>query len=540
MDELERVKHHSDICLAVEAGDIARLHELINAGILRKGDITHPRCLLLLAISSRNLEVVKLVMEYFEPDPNAANEDGGTPLLYACQVECPAEIIIYLMEHSTKDDSLSPLEYVLFQNRVELAKSLIAYEATRPEQPAKHFTPALYIVAVKTGNLELLQHMLEALHNAGHSFVTEQFQGLTGMELFAQNAAYALETKVECFKMLFNVLHPNTHTADPVRYNVNDIVNVAILSTQATSLIPYFIEMEKKWETRPSIMSLYERLLAVGYDILAFAVLCEHGPVTIEREQLDTMLEKLHRFQWESWVAPLRQMFVNAFEPSEADDAPSPLEAMQLLQDFAAFTETITLKFSSYRLHEAVSGVFQEISINRHQLYQATFHRAIECIMIMEGCSADDLVGLILCIDSWYDRALQAFPFLKYCNFVLMRPDWVDVEENNRLMNWFVHLFGPWKAIRQYVGKPVLEVFTLKRLARDVVRDAVWRGVEKNEPSQCSFLERLSSLDVPKELSDYLRYCDYSSIRYFLEHFDAVEKFMKVDANKTLPYPVVL
>uniref|UniRef100_A0A182KDJ0 ANK_REP_REGION domain-containing protein n=1 Tax=Anopheles christyi TaxID=43041 RepID=A0A182KDJ0_9DIPT len=286
---------HLDIWSAVEAGDINKLQELINYRALRQDEIGkltigNPWALLLLAIISRNLEVVKLVTEYFEPDPGAANEQGVTPILLACREECPVEMIIYLMEHSVQNDSVSALEFAVFNNCVDLAKALITYEANYNALLAKTFTTALYLAITRTGNLELLQYMLDAPNNAVYSFVTEKYGEFTGLEEFARKASYELEKKITCFKILFNVLHSNAYTSDPVRYNVNDILRVALLSSETTSLIPYFIETERQWETRPLISSLYERLLP-NYGLLALTVLCTCGPITIDKEELDPILK---------------------------------------------------------------------------------------------------------------------------------------------------------------------------------------------------------------------------------------------------------
>uniref|UniRef100_A0A182UCL9 ANK_REP_REGION domain-containing protein n=1 Tax=Anopheles melas TaxID=34690 RepID=A0A182UCL9_9DIPT len=544
---------HTAIWSAVKAGDIDTLRDLILPGervvSIRKQVDENGWTLLHHAAMSQNLELVKLVTEFFHPDPNVENNDGMTALALACQEQCPVGIIIFLMESINAFDGPSPLEYAVLQNRVDLAKAVIAYETKR-----KAFSSAslLYIVTIRTGDLEMLQCLLDAPESAGKAFVTEKNDDLTGLEDFAQNASYEVGKKVACFKLLFNLLHPIANEASR-RYNVNEILTMALFSFVPVSLIPHFIETEQKWEKRAPIRSLYERL-SHGFDLLALTVLCECGPVTVEREQLEPILEEMCPKQFQRfWYVQLEEMFLNAIKPELNESGPSQPKALQLLEDYAQFTRTITLGFLRTVLRDSVQGALcgprsmpmyewrpDQPSMLDMELYSSSYLRAIECMMTMYNQPADSIVEAVIARDDRHMRAILIFPLLRYCTTLLMRPDEVILVHlrNNRLLNWVVHLFGPWKAILRHVGKPVLEVFSLKRFARDVVREAVWQGVKGMRAAKSSFLDRLKSLDVPRELNDYLRYCDYSSTKYFLEHMDAATRWLQAFEHRTLPYPV--
>uniref|UniRef100_A0A182KDJ1 ANK_REP_REGION domain-containing protein n=1 Tax=Anopheles christyi TaxID=43041 RepID=A0A182KDJ1_9DIPT len=384
---------HSNIWSAVQAGDIDTLRKHIKPGVpvtnIGKQVDNDRWNLLHHAVMSRSLEMVKLVDVNFHPELDAENIDGMTPLMLACQEQCPVDVIIYLMEQMETYDSPSPLEFAIFQHRIDLAKAVIEYEANRANmRMAVPSTSPLYIVTTQTGNLELLHCLIHAPNNAACLFVSERNGDLTGLEEFAQTASYETEKKVACFEILFNILHPITNKPDE--------------------------------------------------------------PLILDNE-----------------------------------------------------------------------------------VYGPSYHRAVECMMNMYNHPADSIVEGVIAQDDRLPRALLVYPLLRYCTTLVMRPDEVILGhlKDNRLLNWFVHLFGPWRAIEQHVGKPVLEVFTLKRFARDVVREAVWQEVKITKAAKSSFLERLKSLDIPRELNDYLRYCDYSSTKYFLEHMNAGTRWLKTYEN---------
>uniref|UniRef100_A0A182VA41 ANK_REP_REGION domain-containing protein n=1 Tax=Anopheles merus TaxID=30066 RepID=A0A182VA41_ANOME len=506
--------YQSNIWAAVVTGDIETLRKLINAGTwkakIRKQADSKRWTILHHAVMSRNLEMVQLVTEGIKPDVDAETEDGMTPLQLACYQQAPVKLITYLMQHTKQYNSPSPLEYAVNQNRVDLAKAVILHEAKHKSRYVKRSLAALYSVTTATGNVEMLQCFLDGPSNVGYLFIHKKKDDLTGMDRFAEVASYSFDKKVACFKALFNVAHPIANPTAPRRYNVNDILKLALHSFLSTSLIPYFIETERIWEHRVQIHSLYKRLLP-EYELLALLVLCECAPVTVKRKQLEPILEEMgSKIAQDVWYDQLGELYVNAFTPS---DEHHTCATLQLLSDFATFAQTIEL------------GYFQKMRVRDvGTLYNAAYHRAIECLMTMYNDTADDIVQLLMTPDDQHSRAIVVFPLLRYCTTILMRPDAIGMAylHGYRLLYWFVHLFGTWNTIQLLpIGLPLRQIFTLKRAARDAVREAVLQGMKATDVKSL-FFERLNLLPVPKELNKYLRYSDYSTIVYFLEHFETV------------------
>uniref|UniRef100_A0A182NX39 ANK_REP_REGION domain-containing protein n=1 Tax=Anopheles dirus TaxID=7168 RepID=A0A182NX39_9DIPT len=83
------------------------------------------------ATMSNSLDVVKFVVEHFDPPVFAQDYEGLTPLALACERSAPVEIICYLLDLEKQlgdgeaaSECISPLYYAVLQNRLELAEAL--------------------------------------------------------------------------------------------------------------------------------------------------------------------------------------------------------------------------------------------------------------------------------------------------------------------------------------------------------------------------------------------------------------------------------
>uniref|UniRef100_A0A182WGL4 ANK_REP_REGION domain-containing protein n=1 Tax=Anopheles minimus TaxID=112268 RepID=A0A182WGL4_9DIPT len=527
----------SDIWNAVKAGDCTQLRKLLDDGkpsedIGKQIDSNRWTILHHAAISG-NLDMVKLVADRCNPDIAAQNTNGLTPLLLACDKSVSVEIIIYLLllEKDTAsleaNQCISPLHYAVFQSRIDLAMELIAHGVKVSNAVLQDPTSPLYIVAFITGNGEMLKCLLDAA-NVEVPFVEED--GLTLLEVFAGMASYSVEKKVDCFEIFYNLAHSNTNATEcGLRYNVHDILKSAMLSvSSSTSLIPYFIATERKWETRKEILSLYERLIPV-YDSLALFVLCECGTVSRERKELDDILREPCLREFTSEVTgDMEQLYRNTVC---ADGEESVTDAMQLLEDFVTFTKTIQSEF----IRNAVQSEAEVALMTTHLMFDkplmktrqelVAYQSIIDCMVSMCGSSGVESILEVLLSDAeLLMRPDLVFPLLKHCTTLFMCPDTIPSElKRVKLYQWFMHLFGTWKTIAS-ISRPQLHVFTLQRLARDVVRETVWNGLDATARRSSPFFDRLQSLNIPNELKGYLRYSDYTSFEYFLCHMhDAID-----------------
>ncbi|XP_053666271.1 uncharacterized protein LOC128715403 [Anopheles marshallii] len=531
----------SDIWSAVKEGDVTKLHKLLDNGKPSADIGQQIDCnrwtILHHAVNSQNLDVVKLITERFNPDVAAQNFDGLTPLTLACEQSAAVEIIIYLLQleketNATVDanESIAPLHFAVLQNRIDLARELIAHGVKVNDVLLRDSSSPLYIVAIVTGNGEMLQCLLDAA-NVEVPFVADEEDGFTLLDVFAVRAAYATEQKIACFEILYNLGQPNPNAGDGgVRYNVDDILKPAVLSYSSTSLIEYFIETERKWETREEILSLYDRLTKC-FKFLPLFVLCECGPVSKERKELDAILREPFLKEIVSEVGgEMEELFRSVIQ---VEDEKVATNAKQLLQDFATFAQSIQLECIRSAIQSSVQVAFltkhlmidKPLMSSRQQL--VAYQPIIDCMMSMYGNNgADGIVEILLNDEEQLMRPDLVFPLLKYCTTLFMCPETMPGgPKGNRLFQWFMHLFGTWKRIKCF-SVPQMHVFTLKRLARDVVRETVWNGMDValRARKSATFLDRLQSINVPNELKDYLRYSDYTSLQYFLYHMhDAID-----------------
>uniref|UniRef100_A0A182LZK0 Uncharacterized protein n=1 Tax=Anopheles culicifacies TaxID=139723 RepID=A0A182LZK0_9DIPT len=535
----------SDIWNAVKAGDFTLLQKLLNDGKpsadIGKQVDSNQWTILHHAAVSGNLDVVKLVTDRCNPDIGAQNFDGLTPLTLACDKSASVEIIIYLFllekdaESMEADGCISPLHYAVFQNRVDLAKELIAHGVKVSDTLLRDSSSPLYIVAIVTGNGEMLKCLLDAA-NVEVPFV-EDTLGFTLLDVFAERAAYSAEQKIVCFEILYNLGQPkNAHTTDDsLRYNVHDILKPALLSHCSTSLIPYFIATERKWETREDILSLYDRLLIQGHELLALFVMCQCGTVEKESEELEDILQEpfLEEIVLEA-VNEIEELYRNVIRADGEKSVTTQKDAMQLLEDFATFTKT-NIQSKCIRnaiqcsIHEALQTshlMFDKPLMNTAEEHVA-YQPIIDCMVSMcRNGVLDSVVEILLKDEEQIMRPDLVFPLLKHCTTLFMLPDPNPGRQSRvRLYQWFMHLFGTWKMIKS-ISLPQLHVFTLKRMARDVVRETVWNRMDAATRTRNSyrFFERLQSLSIPNELKAYLRYSDYTTLQYFLYHMrDALD-----------------
>ncbi|XP_052896784.1 uncharacterized protein LOC128303764 [Anopheles moucheti] len=531
----------SNIWCAVKEGDITELHKLLDNGEpsadIGKQIDCNRWTILHHAVNSQNLDVVELIVERFNPDLAAQNFDGLTPLTLACEQSAAVEIIIYLWQlekktNATVDayESISPLHFAVLQNRIDLARQLIVHGVKINDVLLRDSSSPLYIAAIVTGNEVMLESLLDAV-NIEVPFVADEDDGFTMLDVFASRAAYATEQKIACFEVLYQLGHSYPNAGGrAVWYFVDDILKPAVLSYSSTSLIEYFVKTESGREVREAIRSLYERLTKY-YKLLPLFVLCQCGSVSNEREELDDILREPVLKEIISEVGgEMEELFRTTIQLEEEKMA---TDAKQLLEDFATFVQSITLECIQSEIQSSVQVALltkhlmidKPLMNSRQQL--VAYQPIIDCMMSMYGNKgADGIVEILLNDEEQLMRPDLVFPLLKYCTTLFMYSDTLPSgPKGNRLFQWFMHLFGTWKRIKCF-SKPQLHVFTLKRLARDVVRDTVWNGMDVavKASESATFLDRLQSIHVPNELKDYLRYSDFTSMQYFLYHMhDAID-----------------
>ncbi|XP_050072363.1 uncharacterized protein LOC126560447 [Anopheles maculipalpis] len=532
---------------AVVAGDSQFLQKLSNENkeFFCIGTLTDRRYCTILhhAVMSENLDVVKWVVEHCKPNMAAQNEDGLTPLMLACEQLAAVELIIYLYQQELKDeacmeayDYISPLYYAVYQDRLDLAQQLIANGVKVDDLLLRDPSSPLSIVATVTCNTEMLQCLLDAA-NVQETFAAGKDDGgPTMLDVFAESAVCSAEQKVACFKILYNLVYPvPAHVGtERIRYQVEDILKLALLSVQSESLIPHFIETERKWEMREDIRSLYERLIP-KYEMLAMFVLCECGPVSMDRvEVLGSILRSpsIRDLLVSGAGVDLLEMYISSILPDEQYSTP---DAQQLLEDFASFAKRIKLECLRNAIQTAVSEALVAYRLTKDKPLMSTreqfaaYQPIIDCMVSMcSNNTVDAIAERLLSNESLLTRPDLVFPLLKHCCSLLTVRDSMETNQPTRLFQFFIHLFGTWKAVECF-STPRLSVFSLKRLARDTVREAVWYGMDAMQTTQRSspFFDRLQSLDIPNEMKGYLRYSDYTSVNYFLCHLHETIDYLR-------------
>ncbi|XP_053672365.1 uncharacterized protein LOC128722713 [Anopheles nili] len=279
---------------AIIAGDVAALQKCIRSGtpntnIGQRLD-NHRWNILQHAVITRKLDCVKLVVDHFAPDPTVPCYEGLTPLARACEQSVPLEIVQYLLLlnkriiNTGNNEQITPLHYAVSKNRLDIVKLLVANGANPNAMDYANETP-LDTAAYDTGNIAILIYLL---------FVAKAKWGSVPNRLiiFGGRATYPVKKKIACFKILFNHEYPKH--AYRQRYYVNDVLAVALMSNGSSSLIPYFIETELKWEKRVDVRSLYSRLMN-RFQLLALSVFSHCGPVASESRPKCTIIYNNHQ-----------------------------------------------------------------------------------------------------------------------------------------------------------------------------------------------------------------------------------------------------
>ncbi|XP_053665936.1 uncharacterized protein LOC128715079 [Anopheles marshallii] len=509
----------NEVWNAVMQGDMEKLRHLTHAKAPRpdfgKRFDNHHWNILHHAVVSRNLDCVKLVVDHFHPETNVRCYEGLTPLARACEQSVSGEIVSYLLHldrsvvNMGDTESITPLHYAVSNDRLDLVELLIAHGADVNMIDYADET-ALHTAAFDTGNIEIVIYLL-FIAKAKWQFLPESGD-FNGIDIFSARGPCSARNKVACFKILYNYEHPDHMYRQ--RYYVNDILKSALLSYRSqSSLIPYFIETELKWEKQTRVRSLYERLIP-DYELLAMLVLCECGPVTNEREELE--------YTWPlvCCVPLLTTDLVRLLTFFIQGDANRSAEAVSdLLVDLVDFTK-ISLKVMKQTWQSIMPTVLQEIhsleNVKINSVLYNQYQKAVDSLALMYGTDLDALVKHLL-TEIVPTKVDILFPCLKYCSYGFLARRISDTIAKKPLYQWLLHRFGTWKVINSIIGKPQFELFTLKRLARDTVRETVWRYMNRLAPDKVYILnKRLQSLDIPHEMKLYLIYSDNSSMMYFV------------------------
>uniref|UniRef100_A0A182MW97 Uncharacterized protein n=1 Tax=Anopheles culicifacies TaxID=139723 RepID=A0A182MW97_9DIPT len=508
----------NEVWNAVMKGDMEKLHQLTHAKAPRpdfgKRYDNHHWNILHHAVVSRNLDCVKLVVDHFQPETNVRCYEGLTPLARACEQSVSTEIVSYLLRldrtvvNTGDTESVTPLHYAVSNDRLDLVELLIANGANVNLVDYADET-ALHTAAFDTGNIEILIYLL-FIAKAKWKYLPDS-SDFSGVDIFSARGPCSVRNKVACFKILYNYEHPDHMYRQ--RYYVNDILRSALLSYRSqSSLIPYFIETELKWETQARVRSLYERLIP-DYELLAMLVLCECGPVTNERKELE--------YTWPLMccVPLLISDLVRLLSYFIQGDADRPAEAVSaLLADVVDFSKT--LKVMNQTWHNIMPRVLHEIhdldSVKINSVPYNQYLKVVDSLALMYGTEMDALVKHLL-TEGFPTKLDIIFPCLKYCSYGFLARRISDMIAKKPSYQWLLHRFGTWRAIKSIIGKPQFELFSLKRLARDTVRETVWRYMNRLAPDKVKNLNnRLQSLDIPHEMKLYLIYSDNSSMMYFV------------------------
>uniref|UniRef100_A0A182QB81 C2 domain-containing protein n=1 Tax=Anopheles farauti TaxID=69004 RepID=A0A182QB81_9DIPT len=363
--------HATEVWRAIIAGEVPKLRQLLAAKSpgrnFGKRFDNHHWNILHHAVASRSLECVQLVMEHFQPNTTDRCYEGLTPLARACALAVPGEIVYYLLQQDKSvvnignNESITPLHYAVSRNRLDLVELLITSGAD-VNLPDYADETALHTAVFDTGNVVLLINLL-FVAKAKWPFINCD-DGFTGLELFGARATYDVREKIACFKILYNYEHPDHMYRQ--RYDVNDILKMALLSHRSTSLIPYFIETELKWERRENVRSLYERMMP-EYELLAMVVLCECGLVSTDREQMDRIWAQ----ELSIVILPEELLLLIKYAILGKPNDPSN-ESLKLLQDFGAFVDQM-LNAMQKTIYSIMQPVFVrmywtlDVELNSHQ-----------------------------------------------------------------------------------------------------------------------------------------------------------------------------
>uniref|UniRef100_A0A182P320 ANK_REP_REGION domain-containing protein n=1 Tax=Anopheles epiroticus TaxID=199890 RepID=A0A182P320_9DIPT len=509
----------NEVWNAVMKGDMEKLRKLTHATAPRpdfgKRVDNHHWNILHHAVVSRNLDCVKLVVDHFHPPTDVQCYEGFTPLARACEQSVPAEIVSYLLRldrgvvNMGDRESITPLHYAVSNDRLDLVELLIANGADVTINDYADET-ALHTAAFDTGNIEILIYLL-FIAKAKWQFLAAA-DDFNGIDIFSARGPDTVRNKVACFKILYNLEHPNHMYRQ--RYNVNDILKPALLSYRSQScLIPYFIETELKWEKQEHVRSLYERLIP-DYQLLAMLVLCECGPVTAERSELEYTWPQVCSVTL--LTADMIRLFTQFIK---GDEKRSTEEISKLLEDFAEFSQA-TLNVMKQTVKALLPTLVTEVhaleGLRFNSVLYDQYERAIDLLAVMHnGTELDSLVKRLL-TEIEAEKLDMIFPCLKYCSYGFLARRVNDALPRNPLYQWVLHRFGTWRAISSIIGRPQFELFSLKRLARDAVRAVAWRNMNRLVPDRVrSINTRLESLDIPTEMKLCLLYRDNSSKMLF-------------------------
>ncbi|XP_058125772.1 uncharacterized protein LOC131267039 isoform X2 [Anopheles coustani] len=492
-----------DVWNAVVASDAEALRSALDARTiisnLWKICDNHGWTILHHAAAGHSLECVRLVTTRLKPKTRATCYEGFTPLARACERGASYDIISFLIQLDPGSvnigniEEVSPLHYAVLYSRLDLVEILVANGARVHALDYSKEGPAC-TAAFDTGHIEILIYLLFYAKSP-----------CPKLRKFCARACYAVEKKTAIFKILFNLKYPEHMHRQ--RYEWETICPLALLSHRSTSLIPYFIETELKWEKNEAIQSVYKRLLNANCGLLAMVVVGEVKDAT----------RPLKDWPEEFILQDLKCEIVQAAFTSLTSNTE---------EQFAGLMESV---FSIINLSKSVIGhlareIFQELTdkllvINYgNELRQLqAYQRIVDCLMESYEGSVDELVAQVLTTILSPKHPLIRFiiPFLSYCTDLFMRPEIGEPDNLNDTLRLFCHTIGSMETLK---GLPNHHCFPLKRLARDTIRRQVLDTMPKLRSAGYNrrYRDNLNLLDLPNRLKLYLQYCDRDTIETLL------------------------
>ncbi|XP_019548863.3 poly [ADP-ribose] polymerase tankyrase [Aedes albopictus] len=476
------------------------------------------------AVASGNAECVELLLSKTDIDAGARCYEGRTVLFLACMKGVPIEISEMLLAKEgilvnvSNNEFVSPLHIAVEKGNLGLVELLVENGANVNAPDFAGETPLH--TALEYGTVEILIHLLYV----GHADANVRSENdIDALEMLAARGNYDLRTKVACFKLLFNYMH-RTHEFRQ-KYRMEDIYAVALLSYRSTSLIPYFVDVALLWETNPDKRRLARELLegprdqyqtnstrsVVNKNLYHFLALLLSDDEGIRRLQDDFMNYEViysHSLIQNELVA----LSVAAIREDDNE------KKIRMLLEYLDFVKHLVYFFSDHLAEtlDMIKNVLMNDEADQNEPMTPAELIRYEKIVgkIIEITSADADTVLLTMTCSASDLHLQAkffHPVVGFCTDVFMDERWLGGGNLDKVMYMkLLHKHGTLRLVQQTDSGGAgfrFEEFSLLRQARDAVRKVILSTIDEDEKKRdLMFVQRLNSLDVPRDLIRYLRY----------------------------------
>lgn len=492
-------------------------NKLIKVGNFRDN---HNWTLLHHAVTSGNAECVELLISRTDIDVKARCFEGRTALFLAAFKDVPLVIANLLLEKNmtlvnvANNEFVTPLHVAVERANLSLVELLVSNGADVNAPDFAGETPLH--AALEFGNVEILVHLLY-VGRADANVRSEN--DIDALEMLAARGNYELNTKIACFKLLFNYMHSKQEYRQ--KYRMEDIYAVALLSYRSTSLIPYFVDTALLWEKNPDKRRLARELLDGPndqyetsrfsdrvnknlYHFLALLLSDDEGICRLQDDFMNYEVIYSHSLIQNELVA----LSVAAVRENDNE------KKIRMLLEYLDFVKHLAYFFSDHLAEtlDMIKNALMNDEADQHEPMTVVEFSRYETIVnkIIEITSVEADSVLLTMTSSSNDLHLQwkfFQPVVSFCTDVFMDERWLTPGNLEKAMySKLLHKHGT-LALVQGCNEFRFEEFTLLRQARDAVRKAVCKVIDEEEKKRDLVLvRRLEALEIPRNLNRYLRY----------------------------------